>query len=160
MPVVSVEQALDTLTAAGQAQRDEDGRVMAILGLSLLPTAHALVLDGVSLHTWCALDVVGIPAALEANARVTSACASCGSAIEIEVQHGVSQAEPGIVASVPTTSCSNVREEFCVASNFFCSDDHYRAAHGTSSSAVAMSIDELEELGRALWDDFNSAERR
>ncbi len=64
--------SLETVGAA-RARLQEDGRivyaagaggVIGAFGLSLLPTPHALSLDGRPLFTWCALDAVGIPAGL------------------------------------------------------------------------------------------------
>lgn len=46
-----VEQAL----AAGRAGRDPDGRVVELSGMSLKPTMHRLMIDGVALFGCCAL---------------------------------------------------------------------------------------------------------
>ena len=41
----------------------DSGRVVGSWGLSSVPTDHRLRIRGRALHTWCALDAVGIPAA-------------------------------------------------------------------------------------------------
>jgi hypothetical protein len=46
----------------------DDGTIVGMDGLTTRRTRHGLVLDGVELWTWCAYDIVGIAAALEAEA--------------------------------------------------------------------------------------------
>ncbi len=58
-------------------QQTSQGDIVGVFGLSLVPTPHALCLDGRQLFTWCALDAVGIPVGLASDATVRSHCFAC-----------------------------------------------------------------------------------
>lgn len=78
MRLHAAQTALAALREQGLIVEDTArGGIVGVYGLSLLPTAHALDLDGQALFTWCALDAVGIPAALQAEARIRSHCFMC-----------------------------------------------------------------------------------
>ncbi|MGQ0551574.1 MAG: organomercurial lyase, partial [Armatimonadota bacterium] len=88
IPVSQIAQALDPLRSVGAVQVDDRGRVVAIGGLSTQPTRHRLVLSGTPFYTWCAIDALGIPAALEEDALVATSCQHCGRAVEIPMREG------------------------------------------------------------------------
>jgi alkylmercury lyase len=85
-----LEVMRDELTALehqGLIVRNADG-VVGIYGLSLEMTPHALRLGNHPLFTWCALDAVGIPAGLMADAVVAAACFHCRQDLTIRFQSG------------------------------------------------------------------------
>ena len=94
-PVAEVRNRLAELAARGLVELDDQGRLVGCMGLSLRPTGHRLQLGGRELYTWCAVDAVGIPAALEADAWIDSRCAECGRPLGIDVVHGVPSAVSG-----------------------------------------------------------------
>ncbi|MGH2607772.1 MAG: organomercurial lyase, partial [Tepidiformaceae bacterium] len=55
-----------------QSIRDEQGRVVGFLGLSIAPMHHKFVVNGRTLWTWCAWDSLFIPEILGQPARVES----------------------------------------------------------------------------------------
>ncbi len=70
-------------------------RIMGSWGLSLVPTKHRLRIRGRDLYTWCAVDAVGIPAALREDAVAISRCHECGVTVRIEMVAGeVGRVEP------------------------------------------------------------------
>ena len=54
-------------TARGMLERDDAGRVVGA-GLTQRKTDHELVIDGVQLYTWCAIDALAFPTMLGAEA--------------------------------------------------------------------------------------------
>src|SRR5262245_24502871 len=69
--LTAIERAVHDLIERGTMERDVDsGELVAARGLSLAETPHRLTLDGRQLYAFCAIDVVGIPAALHIEARV------------------------------------------------------------------------------------------
>jgi alkylmercury lyase len=82
-----VAQELALLAQQGLIMRDGE-EIVGIYGLSLLPTAHRLCLDRQPLFTWCALDAVGIPAGLEADAEVAAQCFDCDEPITVTLRAG------------------------------------------------------------------------
>jgi hypothetical protein len=91
-----VQALLDGLTGRGLAVvESEESRVVGSWGLSTVRTAHRLRIRGREFHGWCALDAVGIPAALGENASVSSRCHRCECAVNIEMAAGrVTRLEP------------------------------------------------------------------
>jgi hypothetical protein len=91
-----VAALLDGLVDRGLIVLDSDGRhVVGSWGLSLMPTDHQLRIRGHELHTWCAVDAVGIPAGLNEDARIASQCHRCGAPVRVEMSAGqVARAEP------------------------------------------------------------------
>jgi len=76
----------------------EDGRITGARGLSLTETPHRLVLDGRQRYAFCAVDAVGIPIALGADAAVESHCHHCRRPVRLEIHGGtIVDAPPGLV---------------------------------------------------------------
>jgi alkylmercury lyase len=84
-----VRSALVALQADGRlVHAVEAGGVVGAFGLSVLPTSHALTLDGRQLFAWCALDAAGIPAGLAVDATVHSQCLTCHQGLTIVYDTG------------------------------------------------------------------------
>ena len=151
-----VETGLATLISRGMARRDGAGRVVMVGGLSLEPTRHQLVLSGEGLHTWCAADAVGIPAALGEDAVVRTTCPHCGRTIEIEIRLGEHREAHTFVVWLPSKTCSSVVDEFCPEVNLFCDASHLEAWRTTSGDppGTGLSVAQVVELGRRWWAEF------
>jgi hypothetical protein len=68
---------------------DESGRVVATHGLSLVPARqHRLNIRGRQFWTWCAIDVIGIPAGLAEDAIAETTCLHCGTPVDIDFRAG------------------------------------------------------------------------
>jgi alkylmercury lyase len=99
LPAPVVERAVARLVERGTMARDAaTGEIVGTRGLSLTETPHALVLDGRRLYAFCAVDAVGIPAALGLDARVESRCHVCRRPLTLTFTEGaVTEATPGVV---------------------------------------------------------------
>ncbi|HUF93516.1 MAG TPA: organomercurial lyase [Candidatus Limnocylindria bacterium] len=75
------------------------GAITVARGLSRPPTDHRLhVNEGPALYACCAVDAVAIPAALGADARVTSRCHACRAPIMISITGGqLARVAPDVV---------------------------------------------------------------
>jgi len=158
----AVTAALWWLQVAGLVEQDADDRVVGIAGLTLKPTKHLLVLDGRRLHTWCAIDAVGIPAALSLDAHVVTTCGHCGASITVDIDHGEPPSDSLFPGWIPPTDCDNVRAEVCPLANLFCSEEHlnqWRAAAGNPQGQVA-DLARFAELGRQAWGDLAPKENQ
>ena len=90
-----VAVAVDRLVDRGTIAVDpETGDVVGARGLSLGETPHRLTLNGRRLYAFCAVDAVGIPAALEADARVESRCHGCRTAVVLTLTRGIVTGAP------------------------------------------------------------------
>lgn len=151
-----VARALQTLVAQGRIALDAAGVVVAAGGLSAVRSRHRLRLGDRDFHTGCAIDAIGIPAALGSDAVAETACPHCGRELTIEMQGGAALGEPGYVAWDPGAACANVMEEYCPEANLSCGHAHldaWRAEHGDPPGR-ALSLGEVAELGRDWWGDL------
>ncbi|TAK32654.1 MAG: hypothetical protein EPO21_15005 [Chloroflexota bacterium] len=88
LPRDDVESIVSQLAQRGLIVVDSSGDVVGSWGLSLLPMVHRLRIAGRDLYTWCAEDAIGIPAALDEDATISSRCFQCGEPLTIEICAG------------------------------------------------------------------------
>jgi alkylmercury lyase len=87
IPAASLRDYAAQLAEHGRVTLEGDA-ITGAAGLSVAPAGHRLLLAGQSLYTWCALDAVGIPAALGMDATIASSYADGGD-VRIEITAGV-----------------------------------------------------------------------
>ena len=99
LPPSVVEAAVGRLVERGiLVVEPKTGQITGARGISLTETAHRLTLDGRERYAFCAVDAVGIQAALGGNARVESHCYHCRKPIAVEFRTGtVAEATEGTV---------------------------------------------------------------
>ena len=111
-PAEAVTASLAALEQKGVLAIDADGVTVA-RGLSRLPTAHRLrVNEGPVVFACCAVDAIGIPAALGDNALVTSRCHACMAPIAITIAGGrlVNPSPAVIIWAADTDHSRSLRE--------------------------------------------------
>jgi hypothetical protein len=152
MSTAIAREAVHRVESVGMAELSGD-LIVGIDGLSARETRHRIILNGVGLWTWCAYDIVGIAAALGADALGETLCGLCDRRIEVVVRHG-SPDLSAIVGWYPQMNCSNVMNEFCPSALLFCSRSHldrWRSVRGEGSSGHILNVNGLAERGRADW---------
>jgi len=153
-PLADVEGVLATQSAVGQIELDPGGSVVGSLGLTLSTTKHTLEIDGTELHTWCALDALGIPAASAASGRVITSCGWCGRTLTLAIEAGVPEEDDKMVLWLPSGPCdSDMREQFCSMANLFCGSAHLEQwrTHAGQPQGRALSVPGAADLGRESW---------
>jgi Alkylmercury lyase/DprA winged helix domain len=131
-----VLRELDVLTAAGRVRRTGAGEVVGALGLTIEPTAHELLIGETRRYTWCALDAVGILAALRATGSVRSTSPHTGRPVDIGFRDG----EPcsGDLSVGLFLACyqpgTKVVDNWCPLVNFF--EDAESASHWAAQRGV------------------------
>lgn len=153
--VRDIEDGIEALAEVGRIDLDGD-RVVGVGGLTLTPTVHSLRLPNAEMHTWCALDAVGIPAALGLTATVETSCPHCGDHITAELDQGSATAAGPVTLFCPTAPCDNVRADFCAAANLFCSPSHMAHWRADNPAAVGEDLDlgATVDLGHAMWGHY------
>lgn len=152
MSLSEVEVALATFA---DTVYDENGDVVAC-GLSLLPTPHSFKVCGNELYTWCALDALMYPRALDQVVQVESRCPVTGSPVRLTVTPaGVSHLSPaGVVLSMVTPAkkvgCCNVRGSFCSGVHFFSSAEAAASWLSQHPDAAILSVEQAWQLGYAV----------
>lgn len=133
----------------------DDGRIEGIAGLTLRPTRHLLTHDGTSIHTWCAFDSVGIPAAMGVDATATTDCGRCGTPIEVEIRAGEVGATDvwGWMPALDPDETALITN-FCSNANLFCDQAHLDAWRESAGRPAGdpCTLDEFLEMGRATWE--------
>lgn len=141
---------IEQLARQGRLTLDETGTAIAgAAGLSLFPSRHTLILNGRRLFTWCALDAVGIPAGLGADARVLSQCMHCGAPIHVTISEGkLAEMSPASlsIAIVPPDESRAVRDGICTEMGFSCG-----CQRATNGERLWISVEDAMELGRDCW---------
>lgn len=143
-----------SLAEAGRAEIDAEGRLVGVHGFTLRKTRHRFVHDGVTHHTWCAFDSVGIPAAFGIDAVATTDCPACHAPIEVKVLAG----EPmdcDVVQWLPAPDAtSHLMQQFCANADLYCSRAHLEATIDVAGASGRMlALAEAAELGRETWAD-------
>ena len=111
VPRVRVDQIIGDLGIAREgayrflrevAERDADGNVVGIMGLSLNDTPHRFYVNGAQMSAWCAEDTLFLPAVLDQTATVESKSPVSGERIRLTVSpQGVQEVDPaGAVVSI------------------------------------------------------------
>lgn len=144
--------AADHLRARGRIELSDDGRLIAVHGLTCRSTGHRIEHGGGVVNTWCALDAIGIPAALGIDALALTRCPPCGAELAVTLTRGRPQGPPGAVLWYPEVRCGHLVDDFCSGANLFCVPDHLEHwVDGTAVTGTVLTIDEVAELGREAW---------
>lgn len=157
--VAEATEILDRDSLRCLAYRDERGRVVGLGGLAVLPMHHVLNVDGRTLYTWCAWDVLFLPDILGSPAEVTSQCPETGRAIRVRIgPDGVERAEPETAvltflspeAATFDRSAANVMTRFCPYV-FFLADRHAgKAWTARRPGTFLCSLEDGYALGQRL----------
>ena len=145
------------LTAAGRVELDDAGILVGAHGLTARATAHRIEHAGGRVNTWCALDAIGIPAALTLTATAVTACPHCGSELRVLLEAGRARAHPDVFLWLPGGPCSHLVEDFCRHANLYCSRDHLTAVVPPDRPGQAVDVAEAAAIGRLIWRDVAAA---
>lgn len=150
--ITELTEATEHLRLRGRIELSADGHLIAVHGLCRRPTPHRIErYDGV-VNTWCALDAIGIPAALCIDALAVTRCPTCQAQLAVTIAAGEPQPLPQAILWYPEVTCGHLVEDFCSGANLFCSIDHLeRWAGDRGLAGRAMTIGEVAEVGREAW---------
>jgi len=154
LPQQTAHEVLDKM-----CERDSDGNVVGIAGLSQNQHPHRFTVNGIRLATWCAWDSLFLPVMLQQTALVSSQCPTTGETIRMTITpQGVTSKHPAsavisIVIPQPTTSGLESVEEiwttFCHHIHLFASPQAAQEWVAAQGQQIAiLTIEEAFELGR------------
>lgn len=121
---LTASQVLAELAAADLLGLDEAGRIRMAYPFSARPTPHMVAIaNGPRVYSMCALDALGIPPMLGADAVITSADPLTGAAVTVTFAAGqASWDPPGAILYVGRTGSDGSAEQMaCGYLNFFAS---------------------------------------
>lgn len=152
--------AVDHLQRLGRLELDAEGIIIGIHGLTTRQTPHSIRHHDRVLHTWCALDAIGIPAALALDATAETQCPTCGNPLAVRLSSGTAHASQ-LRLWFPTANGQHLIDDFCSEANLFCSDDHLRQWHDQHDTDGRMlPIVEAVAIGHECWRDIAGEARR
>jgi alkylmercury lyase len=153
---MSFEEVRAVLAMFKDIEYDDNGHLVSC-GISLIPTPHSFKVNGETLFTWCALDALMYPMALQQTAQVESRCPVTSLAVRLTVTPtGISFLDPvGAAVSIvipqeTQAGCCNIRNAFCSEVHFMSSReaaDMWRLKH---PEVTVISVEEAWCLGRAI----------
>ena len=147
-------EATEHLRSRGRIELTADGRLIAVHGLSQRPTPHQIEHDDALINTWCALDAIGIPAALRIDAWARTKCPTCQRPLAARLSSGNPRPLSGAVLWYPEVACGHLIEDFCSGANLFCTLEHLERWVGANPGAgTVMTIAEVAKVGREAWAD-------
>lgn len=146
-------EVVEVQAANGRLEIDERGHLVGIHGLTLRTTRHRFEHAGRAHHTWCALDCIGIPAALSLDATAHTTCPTCDRPLAVEISRGYPQ-DDGLMLWVPAPPGGNLMAEFCATADLYCSLDHLQKRIDIDATpGSASALDAAAALGRDIWAD-------
>jgi hypothetical protein len=151
----AVSSAIEHLRARGRLELSDDGHVVGVHGLTHRSTRHRIEHHGGVVNTWCALDAIGIPAALAIDARAVTQCPTCEGMLAVALSLGEPQQLPGATLWYPEARCQHLVDDFCAGANLFCSLGHLERWVGDVGAGTVMTIDEVAKLGREGWAEVS-----
>jgi hypothetical protein len=142
-----------SLTRSGRVEIDDDGILVAVHGLAARPTRHRIEHHDGTTHTWCALDAIGIPAALDLTADAVTSCPTCETELRVHLDQGVPAPHPDVILWLPATTCEHLVNDFCNHANLYCSPAHLATTVPPTSNGTAITVAEVADIGRHTWSD-------
>lgn len=142
-------------------ERDSDGNILGILGLSLNKHPHEFIVNGNSFNTWCAIDALFIPPMLNETATVKSVSPLSQEKIEIVVSpEKVEEVSPdGVAVSLVTLnpneekrdSVADIWSSYCHNIFFFSSSEEAEEWAEGKENIEIISVYEAYELGKKAY---------
>lgn len=145
--------AVEALVGGGRLEVDEDGLLVGVHGLVARSTTHRIEHSGGLVHTWCAFDAIGIPAALGIDAVAVTSCPACGTTLRVVVRGGVPEDDGRLRLWLPGGECTHLVADFCRRANLYCDAGHLGAVVRTGTPGTSATVTEAAALGRVTWDD-------
>jgi alkylmercury lyase len=155
--VSQVEQAVD----AARCERDAQGRLVDLYGMTLTPTLHRLEIDGKILFSCCALWAHVIPKLVDRTVQVDSVDPMRRELVRLAVSPaGLESADPpGAAATLAVAGQEAIDADVCGA--FCCQVRHFVSRESAEEFAAigptchAIELSELqgaaERLHQAIW---------
>ena len=159
LPVADIVEALGGWRGV---HTDEDGRVVAFRGLSLVEAPHRLIVDGRTLYAWCAWDTLFLPELIGRPAEIESTCPATAETITLRVgARGPADVTPpeAVLSFLLPGSLfgEDTLGSFCSFIHFFVSPQAAEKWTATRPHTFVLSIEDAFEIGRrsnaAQWGD-------
>jgi len=148
--------ALRALAADDLIAIDPTGRLLAAYPFSPTPTAHLVTLPTAMAHAMCAIDALGAPYMLGADAVITSTDPHNGKPIQVTVTRGAARFQPAgaVVVYAATPATGRSVDTCCSTINFFTDTGsaHAWITARPDLGATILTQHEAVRLGRDIFE--------
>ncbi len=132
---------------------DDRGRIVGFWGLSIPLMPHRIMVEGRTLHTWCAWDALFIPQLIDARVEVESIPPSGGEPVRVRVSPRAIEevSPPHTVVSMLSPASGfddDVIRSFCHYVHFFPTAENAASWMADRPNTFLLSVDEAFELGQ------------
>jgi len=144
--------ALAEIEARGMLRRDDQGDIVGIGGLTIVPTQHKITIGATTRWTWCALDAVGIIGALGHSGRFTTTVPDSDQPVTIEFNADTTPDTSAVVFIAEGFADGPVADNWCPTVNLFPSAaaaNAWAAESGLAGNPI--SITELIPDATEMW---------
>jgi hypothetical protein len=156
--LVADAAVVEAQVRAGGLEVDASGVLVGVHGLVARTTRHRIEHAGGVVHTWCALDAIGIPAALAIVAAAVTSCPTCDAELRVAV-HDIVAVDGGLPWRLwfPEGKCDHLVEDFCNHANLYCNPNHLTKTVPKGSPGRMLTVADAAAIGRQTWQDAAAA---
>ena len=152
---VTISNCISELRRVNRVRLDSSGYIIGIVGLSLTPTVHELVINGTRFWAWCAFDVIGIFGALYASGSARSLDPFSNEIIPLEFMNGIPQDGNLTIFMADLPNKGSVCDSWCSKVNFFTSVQSAKAwSQANDATGCLISVGALVPVAREVWSGF------
>lgn len=149
---------VDAQQRAGRLEVEDTGIVVGVHGLTARTTLHRVEHGNAVAHTWCALDAIGIPAALAIDATAATSCPTCDAELSVVLRAGEPvDADHSLRLWLPEGRCDHLVEDFCSHAKLYCSPAHLTADAPDRPPGRELTVADAVAIGRHTWADAAAA---
>ena len=162
----SIAMSLDAATSLLDrlSERDEQGNIVGVFGLSQRKHPHQFKVNDRTLSTWCAWDALFLPAMLGQTATVESACPVTQAVIRVKITpEKIEDVQPpGSVVTIAVPNAASTQIEsfetiwktFCCFVHFFASKDSAVQWISTKNHDLRiLTVEQAHQLGEVVFQD-------
>jgi len=121
----SASESEEILSLHGEV--NELNQIVGFLGISLIETNHKMIVDGITIYTWCAADTFIFPRYLDFAAQVESKDPISGEIVKLSVNGDYlewTDPVPLYISSMDMADSCDIRNSFCNHTHFFVSKEN------------------------------------
>ena len=121
----SASESEEILSLHGEV--NELNQIVGFLGISLIETNHKMIVDGITIYTWCAADTFIFPRYLDFTAQVESKDPISGEIVKLSVNGDYlewTDPVPLYISSMDMADSCDIRNSFCNHTHFFVSKEN------------------------------------
>jgi hypothetical protein len=150
----------ENILKGGRTDRDNQGRVIELYGVMLIPTPHRIMVDDVALFSCCAMVSQMVPLLLRKNAIIESLDPIDNRVIKIIIsERQIASVEPkdAVTTFVVTNHkevIENIRTSFCNHVQLFSKKENAEEFVRMESRRYIISIDELFRIAKQLQENI------